>query len=392
MAVHSKANSAVSLSPNADEDASRSVAESCPNRPIRHGRHWLLAVGSWSLVSLLPAQQSAPVEAVASAANAVRPDWSGPYREICCVRVSSTLVDNVLGRSIQVESAVSRAVLGVPVAGSAATKGALTVKLLPDPDNATFMLCFEGTSTANTNGRRGPVIIDSTACTRFRAMKQIDFDMDRGLSHKEAKISVNTQLTVTGLQTTADGLCGRLIRCVARRRIARQHQQFRAIAAHTARNRICSSLDEHVRWRAKSVNEALWVVEPLMRESREAFRQKWLLSTTEREFCAVLLSLDPSETGAVPNRSRPWEDRRSNTEDYLLDTWVHASWNETDYAGLVKALSASTQLRKILAGTGIAKRSEGDGVAEDQAEVAKATVQKFDDWTRIVFFDSPTNE
>jgi hypothetical protein len=106
----------------------------------------------------------------------------------------------------------------------------------------------------------------------------------------------------------------------------------------------------------------------------------------------VLLSLDPSETRAVPNRSRPWEDRRSNTKDYLLDTWVHASWNETDYAGLVKALSASTQLRKILAGTGIAERSEGDGVAEDQAEVAKATVQKFDDWTRIVFFDSPTNE
>lgn len=235
---------------------------------------------------------------------------------------------------VEERSEVETCVLGTQNRGHAVVQGQVLVDLVNSPLHASLRLTFQGKSTSHTQGRQGPVTVHSTTVSPFDCQSIIKFDEEGGFTAGRSDVRVSIESMRRRIATESGGLRGRIVRSVAKKRIAEKEGQIRNIALTTTRERLSESMDRRVEARTSAWN-AHW------NELREALRQqRWYVDLPRPFFASsdhellVMLALDPgpaaqaSVTGvqatALPRR-RP---------EVVADLLLHQAWlaeqNESD--------------------------------------------------------------
>ena len=173
--------------------------------------------------------------------------WSNGY-----AAASRNLVTRGWNTAVNNRQPVSEFILGTRVRGVGDTNGSFALTLLPDPGSAKLLAQFQGVNRSNTRGVNGPAIIYSRANTTLSAPIYASFD-GRQLSASLGQATAKAKSTTTGIGSTKQGLIGRIVRRVARRRSAEMRAEGDRIAGGRAAQRLAASMNEQL---AQGVNSA----------------------------------------------------------------------------------------------------------------------------------------
>lgn len=263
-------------------------------------------------------------------------------------------------------SQVETCVLGTQNRGHAVVHGQALVDLADSPKHVSLQLTFQGKSTSHTQGSQGPVTIHSTTVSQFDCATVIQFDEEGGFTAGQSNVAVEILSMQRRIATASGGLRGRIIRSVAKKRIAEKEGQIRKVALDTTRQRLSESMDRRVEARTAAWN-AHW------NQLREALReQRWYVDLPRPFFASsdhevlVMLALDPAaatqatavgiNAGALPPR------RPQATADLLIhEAWLAEQNDSESVFGflaetpetLILMLASELMLR-------VESRSEGD--------------------------------
>jgi hypothetical protein len=176
------------------------------------------------------------------------------------VRIDHTAFGSLTAREINQRGRVDKVVLGTHAVGESRTQGAISVLLIPDRDEASFDLRFQGRTHTRTVGANGPALIYSHTDTGFVCTRPISFDPTQGFVAGASKIVANTKLTYDGFGSSGGGLSRRLISSVAERRSGESREQARQIAAQDNEHELVSGFDKRVNTQLAAMNQKLNIV------------------------------------------------------------------------------------------------------------------------------------
>jgi len=172
------------------------------------------------------------------------------------VRVSARALDWLREKDIRHEGAVDRVVLGTRAVGKSWTSGAIDVEILPNENDATFVLKFQGKANTSTSGANGPAIIRSRTSTDFECTRQVTFDPQVGMLAGPTKIAARTALVFDGFDSNRR-LGRRLITRVAEKRANEQFPLVQAIAKRDNETEIVRAFDQLLDAKLASVNRQI---------------------------------------------------------------------------------------------------------------------------------------
>ena len=173
------------------------------------------------------------------------------------LRIDHTAFDTLTAREINRRGRVDKVVLGTHAVGESLTQGAISVLLIPDRDEASFDLRFQGRTHTRTVGTNGPALIYSHTDTGFVCTRSISFDPSQGFVAGPSTIVADTKLVYDGFGSSGGGLGRRLISSVAERRSADSREQARQIAARDNEHELVSAFDNRVNIQLAAMNQKL---------------------------------------------------------------------------------------------------------------------------------------
>jgi hypothetical protein len=221
-------------------------------------------------VAVIVAEESEPASPVAKAAEAVTetvtdavekipqlPGWPEPSQSgddstaaavpaaLVYVRVSRRFLEDYVERSVRKRDPVRDCILGARIVGESETRGKTQLTLLPSSGRLLGRISFEGTVHSVTRGYKGPVIIHNVSDSTFKAHKTIAMD-DSGLRVAPATATAQTQLRLTGVNSTLPRLRGRIATRIGWRRASQSHGQAEAITADHTADDVRQDFDERI--------------------------------------------------------------------------------------------------------------------------------------------------
>jgi len=185
----------------------------------------------------------------------VEPD-DGLVPILATVRVSRVVVEPITAIKVDKTTEVHDQVLGADVRGTCHTTGTVSITLTPNPTKAAFELSLVGESVSDTVGTHGPAQITSRAATKYKALKEVLFDGHR-FTTTPATVTTDTNLTIENVSSTEPGLRGRIVEKVADRRVRRQYEESRKIAAQRVVSQVSKHFDAAVQEHLDELNHKL---------------------------------------------------------------------------------------------------------------------------------------
>ncbi len=176
------------------------------------------------------------------------------------VRIDHTALDPLAAPQIDRRGRVDTVVLGTHAIGESRTQGAISVLLVPDRDDASFDLKFQGRTHTTTVGANGPALIYCHTDTGFVCTRPISFDATRGFVAEPSTIIAKTELGYDGFGSSRGGLGSRLISRVAERRSGESQEQARQITARDNERELLSAFDKRVSAQLAAMNQKLDMV------------------------------------------------------------------------------------------------------------------------------------
>ena len=136
------------------------------------------------------------------------------------IRIDHSALDPLEAREINHHGPVDSVVLGTHAVGESHTQGAISVLMIPDRNDASFDLSFQGRTHVSTVGANGPALICSHTDTDFVCTRQVSFHPRQGFVAVASTVVADTQLVYDGFGSSRGRLGRRLIGRVAERRPA----------------------------------------------------------------------------------------------------------------------------------------------------------------------------
>lgn len=171
--------------------------------------------------------------------QAVRRHYAQPN---AYVRVADDLIALGMGGPVDRNNSVHEFILGTTVVGSGRTQGTISVSLVPNEEIAAFETRFHGRVHTSTTGYNGPAIVYTQGETQISAQKRL-FLNEQGLFALPALSRASTRTTITGIDSTAPGLRGCLVRRIAARKANKQLGQAEQVAAGKASRQFNAQMD-----------------------------------------------------------------------------------------------------------------------------------------------------
>ncbi len=159
------------------------------------------------------------------------------------IRVSSEVLTRRIDKPVERTRNVRQVILGTQVTGLATTLGKYQVTLVPSEKRAMFKVTLTGRTTSRTDGRNGPVVIDTTTATDFMAAKLIAYDPDHGFYGGQTAITSRTNSRTNGVDTARRGFVKRIILRKAWEQIEASRHQANEIARRDTERQICEAFD-----------------------------------------------------------------------------------------------------------------------------------------------------
>ncbi|MEX0977983.1 MAG: hypothetical protein WDZ48_03980 [Pirellulales bacterium] len=176
------------------------------------------------------------------------------------VRIDQSALDLLTAREIDRRGRVDTVVLGTHAVGESRTQGAISVRLIPDRDGASFDLRFQGRTHTRTVGANGPALIYSHTDTGFVCTRPVSFDPTQGFVAGASTIVADTKLVYDGFGSSRGGPGSRLISSVAERRSGESREQARQIVARDNERELLSAFDKRVNTQLAAMNQKLNIV------------------------------------------------------------------------------------------------------------------------------------
>lgn len=262
--------------------------------------------------------------------------------------------------TVEERSPVEMCVLGAQNRGYALARGQVSVDLLPAPKHASLQLTFRGESTSHTTARHDPATIYSTTVSRFDCRTAIAFDEEQGFTAGASNVEVEIASMRRRIAVSSPGLRGRVVRNVARRRIAEKEGQIRQIALDTTKRRLSQSMNHRVEARISAWNNHWNQLRLALRE------QRWYVdlprpffASSDRELL-MMLALEPAaaeqaagvgiEAGLLPPR-----DPRVVADILVLEDWLDA---QSDAEGMLSLLAETPETLALVMASELMLRVE----------------------------------
>lgn len=175
------------------------------------------------------------------------------------IRVHEKAFAAAVGERIDNIQRVSSVILGTPISGTCRTCGKIQVNSRSGEDYAAFVVTFRGTANSPTIGVNGPARIYCHTVTNFTVSRQVTFSPQTGFQSEPTVVRAETRMTIDDIQSTRDGVLGRLVRRVAWRRAGDSHAQAERIAGGNMNRGLVRAFEEQLDQRVADLNERLQV-------------------------------------------------------------------------------------------------------------------------------------
>ena len=177
------------------------------------------------------------------------------------IRIDHSALDPLEARTINHRGRVDRMVLGTRAVGESRTQGAISVLMIPDRNDASFDLSFQGRTHVGTVGANGPALIYSHTDTDFVCTREISFHPRQGFVAVASTVVADTQLVYDGFGSSRGRLGRRLISRVAERRAAESQEEARGIAARDTERELLQAFDKRLNAQLSTMNQSMNVAQ-----------------------------------------------------------------------------------------------------------------------------------
>jgi hypothetical protein len=210
-------------------------------------------------------------------------------RENVLLRIDGQMVRAVLDREIDETNPVRDNILGTRIRGTSQTTGRISSALVPSDDEAVFDIDFTGAAESLTTGYNGPARIRSAGTTTLDAHTRVLINAS-GLSAERVQTDASTKTKTLSVGSKRDGVFGRFITKIARKKVAERKGESELVAAAHAADQFSERMDERFADLAARVNSFYFdkVRHPL--SDRHAFPDILRLTTSSTELLAVVLA------------------------------------------------------------------------------------------------------
>jgi hypothetical protein len=154
---------------------------------------------------------------------------------------------------------VDTVVLGTRAVGESGTQGAISVLLVPDRNDASFDVIFQGRTHTRTVGTHGPALIYSHTDTDFVCTRSITFHARQGFVADASNVVAHTNMVYDGFDSSRC-LGRRLVSRIARRRAGKSREQARAIAARINEDALLAGFDKQLNPQLDAMNQKLGLI------------------------------------------------------------------------------------------------------------------------------------
>jgi len=253
---------------------------------------------------------NAQEKAVSSAPSAARPEFP------LMVRIDDKALDPLRAKDVRQRGHVDRIVLGTRAVGTSETRGAMNVNIIPDRDDAAFIIRFHGETRTRTTGSNGPAIIRSRTATEFDCARLVVFEPRIGLVAGKSTSAARTSLVFDGFDTDRR-LGRRLITRIAEQRANEQFEVARAIAQRDNEAEVRQAFDQRLDQQLAAINQQLNIARYVNALFGPASKPH--LATRTCEDC-ILIGIGNEES---PSRLVTYPPEREKSAP--IEIWVHNS-------------------------------------------------------------------
>ena len=141
-----------------------------------------------------------------------------------------------------------------------ATRWAISAVMVPDRNDASFDVIFQGRTHTSTVGANGPALIYSHTDTDFVCTRPISFHARQGFVATACKVVAKTNVVFDGFDSSQGRLGRRLISRVAERRAGKSKEQARQIAARINEEALLQGFDKQLNPQLAAMNKKLNLV------------------------------------------------------------------------------------------------------------------------------------
>jgi hypothetical protein len=173
------------------------------------------------------------------------------------IRIDHSALDPLEARGINRRGRIDRVVLGTHAVGESCTQGAISVLMIPDRNDASFDLSFQGRTHASTVGDNGPALIYSHTDTDFVCTRQISFHPRQGFVAVASTVVADTQLVYDGFGSSRGHLGRWVISRVAERRAGESQEEARQIAARDTEHELLQAFDKRLNTQLTAMNQRM---------------------------------------------------------------------------------------------------------------------------------------
>jgi len=248
--------------------------------------------------------------------KAVSPAWGSKPEFPLMVRIDDKALDPLRAKDILHQGQVDRMILGTRAIGTSKTQGAMSVNIIPDRDDAAFIIRFHGDTHTRTTGNNGPAIIRSRTSTEIDCARLVVFDPRVGLVAGKSTIASSTALAYDGFGTDRR-LGRRLITRVAERKANEQFEQVRAIAQRDNEAEVRQAFDQRLDQQLAEINQQLNIARYVNALFGPTSKPK--LATRSCKDC-ILIGIGNDES---PSRLATYPPEREKPAP--IEIWVHNS-------------------------------------------------------------------
>ena len=173
------------------------------------------------------------------------------------IRVDHTELELLAANQVDEWGRVDQVVLGTHAVGKSHAQGAISVLMVPDRNDASFDVIFQGRTHTTTVGTHGPALICSHTDTDFVCTRPITFHARQGFVAANCKIVAHTNVTYDGFGSSHGRLGHRLISRIARRRRGESREQVRQIAARINEAALVKAFDKRLDAQLATMNQKM---------------------------------------------------------------------------------------------------------------------------------------
>jgi hypothetical protein len=176
------------------------------------------------------------------------------------IRIDHTALELLSASDIDEWGCVDRVILGTHTVGSSHTQGSISGLMVPDRNDASFDIIFQGRTHSSTVGTNGPALIWSHTDTDFICTRPITFHARRGFVAAACTIVANTNVVYDSFGSSRGRLGRQLIRRVAKRRACESREQVRQIAACINEDGLLQGFDKILNPQLAAMNQKMNLV------------------------------------------------------------------------------------------------------------------------------------